>query len=58
MEQVDTDTDALKNILQDVPETDSHPDAETAEDELEQETTYVPGDEDKAESERYAFTIR
>lgn len=55
---MDTDTDALKNILQDVPETDSHPDAETAEDELEQETTYVPGDEDKAESERYAFTIR
>lgn len=48
MEQMDTDADALKHILEDVPETDSHPDAEAVEAELEQETTYVPGDEDKA----------
>jgi len=32
-------------ILQETPETDSHPDVESMDDVLEQETTYVPGDE-------------
>lgn len=38
-----------KQILQDNPETDSHPDVESMGDVLEQETTYVPGDEDTHE---------
>ena len=49
LDQVDaTDTvDAVESnqILQETPETDSHPDVESMEDVLEQETTVVPGDE-------------
>jgi hypothetical protein len=41
------DPGVAKDILEDAPEKDSHPDVEAMEDVLEQETTYVPGDEDK-----------
>jgi len=39
-------TGTSNQILQDKPETDSHPDVESMEDVLEQETTYFQGDED------------
>ncbi|PTQ82689.1 heat induced stress protein YflT [Trichococcus patagoniensis] len=58
LEQVDviaTDTvDAVESnqILQETPETDSHPDVESIADVLEQETTVVPGNADTDEDSR------
>ena len=58
LEQVDEDaTDTVNavesnQILQETPESDSHPDVESMEDVLEQETTVVPGDEDPYEDSR------
>lgn len=47
LEPMNPDPGVAKDILEDAPEKDSHPDVEAMEDVLEQETTYVPGDEDK-----------
>lgn len=47
LEPMNPDQGVAKDILEDAPEKDSHPDVEAMEDVLEQETTYVPGDEDK-----------
>lgn len=58
LEQVDvvaTDrVDAVESnqILQETPETDSHPDVESMADVLEQETTVVPGNDDTDEDSR------
>ncbi|WP_320163557.1 general stress protein [uncultured Trichococcus sp.] len=43
------DAVASNQILQDTPETDSHPDVESMGDVLEQETTVVPGNDDTHE---------
>lgn len=57
LDQVDNTTPSStatfesKKILEDTPERDSHPDVESMKDVLDQETTYVPGDEDTKNEE-------